>query len=61
MGRRGVDHRDRFPDLAKAIGAPPADSLILDGEVAVFDDQLVSRFHLLWERAPDRPASAVGA
>ena len=41
----------------KAIAALPAASLILDGEVAVFDDQLVSRFHLLWERAPDRPAS----
>ena len=57
MGRRGVDHRDRFPDLAKAIAALPAASLILDGEVAVFDDQLVSRFHLLWERAPDGPAT----
>jgi len=57
IGRRGVGHRGRFPDLAAAIAALPATSLILDGEVAIFDDQLVSRFHLLWERAPDVPST----
>jgi bifunctional non-homologous end joining protein LigD len=57
IGRRGVDHRGRFPDLAAAIAALPATNLIVDGEVAIFDDQLVSRFHLLWERAPDVPST----
>jgi bifunctional non-homologous end joining protein LigD len=32
-------------------------ALILDGEVAIFDEQLVSRFHLLWDRVPDVPAT----
>jgi bifunctional non-homologous end joining protein LigD len=57
IGRRGVEHRGRFPGLVEAIAALPSKSLILDGEVAIFDDQLVSRFHLLWERAPDGPAT----
>lgn len=57
IGRRGVDHRGRFPELAAAIAALPATSLIVDGEVAIFDDQLVSRFHLLWERAPEVPST----
>jgi len=35
IGRRGVDHRNRFPDLVGAIAALPATSLILDGEVAM--------------------------
>ena len=39
------------------MAALPATSLILDGEVAIFDEQLVSRFHLLWERAPDVPST----
>jgi len=57
IGRRGVDHRSRFPGFAEAIAALPATSLILDGEVAIFDEQLVSRFHFLWEREPDVPTT----
>lgn len=37
VSRQGVDHTARFPEP----------SLILDREVAVFDEKLVSRFHLL--------------
>jgi bifunctional non-homologous end joining protein LigD len=47
--RNGLDHTRRFPDLVKAIGDLGAESLVLDGEVAVFDRQLVSRFE--WLRA----------
>jgi ATP-dependent DNA ligase len=31
IGRRGVDHRSRFSNLAEAIAVLPATSLILDG------------------------------
>src|SRR4029453_1815070 len=45
--RSGVDHTPRFPGIAAAVAGPLAPQLILDGEVCVFDDQLVSQFHLL--------------
>jgi bifunctional non-homologous end joining protein LigD len=46
ISRRGVDHTARFGELARAIGALPGATLVLDGEVAVFDERLVSRFDL---------------
>src|SRR4029450_6880391 len=49
--RNGVDHTRRFPDLAAAVAALPGRSLVLDGEVAIFDRQLRSRFD--WLRDPD--------
>jgi ATP-dependent DNA ligase len=42
-----VDHTARFPGIAAAVAGLLAPQLILDGEVCVFDDQLVSQFHLL--------------
>ena len=42
--RSGLDHTQRFPALVKAVDDLDAPSLILDGEVAIFDRQLVSRF-----------------
>ena len=45
----------RFPELAEALRALRPDSIILDGEVAVYDDRLVSRFE--WMRRP--PPDAV--
>jgi bifunctional non-homologous end joining protein LigD len=47
--RNALDHTRRFPELVKAIAELGAESLVLDGEVAVFDRQLVSRFE--WLRA----------
>jgi bifunctional non-homologous end joining protein LigD len=47
--RNGLDHTLRFPDLVKAIAELDQPSLILDGEVAIFDCQLISR--LEWLRA----------
>jgi bifunctional non-homologous end joining protein LigD len=47
MSRHGQDLTPRFPALAAAVGALPARTMILDGEVCRFDDRLVSRFEWL--------------
>jgi bifunctional non-homologous end joining protein LigD len=49
VSRNGVDHTARFRDLAAAVAKLRAPRLILDGEVAVFDEGLVLQFHLLGE------------
>jgi bifunctional non-homologous end joining protein LigD len=51
LSRTGRDWSERFADVAKAITRMPARRLILDGEVAVFDHQLVSRIELLRDGA----------
>jgi ATP-dependent DNA ligase len=43
LSRNGKDRTDRFPEIAAAIRALAADTLLLDGEVVVFDQQGVSR------------------
>jgi len=43
MSRNGRDLTQRFPELVAAVGALPARTLILDGEIAVFDMQLAAR------------------
>jgi ATP-dependent DNA ligase len=45
--RTGRDHARRFPALARGVAALPAREVVVDGEVAVFDTQLVSRFEYL--------------
>ena len=47
VSRTGVDHTARFPEITAAVAGLLPRQLILDGEVCVFDDQLVSQFHLL--------------
>jgi bifunctional non-homologous end joining protein LigD len=37
VSRSGVDHTKRFPELAAAVTALPGRTLVLDGEVAIFD------------------------
>ena len=44
LSRNGRDHSRRFGELARAIGALPETTLILDGEIAIFDEHLISRF-----------------
>jgi bifunctional non-homologous end joining protein LigD len=56
VSRTGVDHTKRFRDLAAAVAALPGRTLVLDGEVAIFDKQLRSRFD--WLRDPDPEAVA---
>jgi bifunctional non-homologous end joining protein LigD len=53
--RNGLDHTKRFPELVKAVEELDAPSLIIDGEIAIFDRQLISRFE--WLRA--RPKNEV--
>ena len=36
-GRNGLDHTRRFPELVKAVEGLDAPSLVLDGEIAIFD------------------------
>jgi bifunctional non-homologous end joining protein LigD len=56
LSRTGVDHSRRFPDLVTAVASLPPQTLVLDGEVAIFDRQLRSRFD--WLRDPDPEAVA---
>jgi len=56
VSRSGRDHTRRFRDIAVAVSTLPARSLVLDGEIAVFDQQLRSRFE--WLREPNREAVA---
>jgi ATP dependent DNA ligase domain len=51
VSRNGRDHTRRFADIAAAIAKLSPRSLVLDGEVAVYDQQLRSRFD--WLREPD--------
>ena len=51
LSRNGIDFTGRFRELAAAIALLPPSTLILDGEVAVFDEHLLSRRDLL--RRPD--------
>jgi bifunctional non-homologous end joining protein LigD len=53
VSRAGKEHGRRFPDLVAALRALPPMTLILDGEVAFFDDQLISRFEWFRKRPED--------
>src|SRR5262249_11779763 len=52
VSRNGVDHTRRYPDVAAAIGRLTPAPGVLDGELAVFDRQLRSRFDWLRPRQP---------
>ena len=52
ISRQGKDFTKRFPELVAAIRGLRWRSLILDGEVAVYDEQLVSRFEWLRHGKP---------
>ena len=57
VSRNGRDPTRRFRDIAAAISKLSARSLVLDGEVAIYDQQLRSRFEWLREPDPDAVAS----
>jgi bifunctional non-homologous end joining protein LigD len=57
ISRNGVDHSRRFRDVALAIVNLSARTLVLDGEVAIYDQQLRSRFGRLRHPDPDAVAS----
>ena len=50
LTRNMKDRTDEFPDVASAIAALSAPTLVLDGEVVIFDARGVSRFQLLQRR-----------
>jgi bifunctional non-homologous end joining protein LigD len=56
VSRAGRDHTKRFTDLANAVRALVPETLILDGEVAIFDERLISRFE--WMRHGKPPGVA---
>jgi bifunctional non-homologous end joining protein LigD len=53
VSRQDKDHTHRFPDVAAAIRALRFRTLVLDGEVAVYDEQLLSRFEWIRQRPKD--------
>jgi hypothetical protein len=55
VSRNGRDHTRRFADLAAAVAKLSARTPVLDGEIAIYDQQLRSRFD--WLREPDRAPS----
>jgi ATP-dependent DNA ligase len=57
IGRNGRDHSRRFPELVKALGGLNPKTFTLDGEVAIFDKGLISRFEWLRGRPKDEPAT----
>src|SRR5215468_7366069 len=56
VSRNGRDHTRRFADIAAAVAQLSARALVLDGEVAIYDERLRSRFD--WLREPDADAVA---
>jgi bifunctional non-homologous end joining protein LigD len=54
VSRNSVDHTRRFGGIALAMSKLSARTAVLDGEVAIFDEQLRSRFD--WLRDPDPKA-----
>ncbi len=52
VSRQGIDHTRRYPDIVAAIRALEVPTLILDGEIAIFDHRLFSRFEWLRHRQP---------
>ena len=57
ISRAGRDHTKRFGELAQSLAGLKPKTVILDGEVAVFDRDLVSRFEWLRARPKDEPAT----
>src|SRR5215470_10814344 len=56
VSRNGRDHTRRFAGIAAAVDKLSARVLVLDGEVAIYDEKLCSRFD--WLREPDADAVA---
>ena len=57
VSRQGRDLTRRFPELAAAVGALEVPTLLLDGEIAVFDRLLLSRFEWLRGRPAEETAT----
>jgi bifunctional non-homologous end joining protein LigD len=53
----GIQHTKRFPELVQALDSLSAETFLLDGEVAVYDRALISRFEWLRGRPKNEPAT----
>jgi bifunctional non-homologous end joining protein LigD len=53
LSRNGINRVDSFPKIAEAIRLLECRTLLLDGEVVVFDRHSVSRFQLLQEKTSE--------
>ncbi len=58
VSRNAIDRTARYPEIAAAVAKLKARTLLLDGEVVVFDAGKVSRFQLL-QRGKGRPQYAI--
>lgn len=58
LSRNDIDRTGSFAQIAKAVQALSPRTLLLDGEVVVFDSNQVSRFQLL-QQGKDNPVYAV--
>jgi bifunctional non-homologous end joining protein LigD len=47
LTRKGLDWKAKFPNIADAVAALPAETALLDGEIVVEDDRGVSNFSML--------------
>ena len=52
LSRNGIDHARRFREIVAAVAALAEPTLVLDGEVAIFDQAMRSRFDLLRQSDP---------
>jgi bifunctional non-homologous end joining protein LigD len=59
FSRNAIDRTDRFFDVAAALGDLRHSTLLLDGEVSVFDREGVSRFQLLQNLGTSKSVFAV--
>ena len=57
VSRNGRDLTRRFPELAAAVAALEPPTLLLDGEIAVFDSHLLSHFEWIRGRPTDEAAT----
>src|ERR1700754_32867 len=58
ISRNAIDRTDRYPKIAEAIGKLKSETLVLDGEIVIFDSDKVSRFQFL-QKGDGRPTFAV--
>ena len=57
VSRNARDLTRRFPELAVAVAALKPPTLLLDGEIAVFDSQFLSHFEWIRARPKDEAAT----
>ncbi len=58
ISRNAIDRTENYPEIARAVLALKAETLLLDGEVVVFDAKGVSRFQLL-QQGKGKPEYAI--